>query len=316
MKTALIIGSRGQDGTFLTEYLARKRYRVIGVAKEGVDVSGKRTARPIDLGNEKALAELVRKYRPDEIYYLAAYHHSSENLKGARELILKRSFEVHVDGLLHTLEAVRLNRPLCRVFYAASSHIFGDVRSSPQNETTPMDPDCAYGITKAAGRQLCRLYRNVYGLFASVGILYNHESPLRPPHFVSRKIVQAALAIKEGRQKELVLGNLKAKVDWGYAGDYVAAMHAILQIDRPDDFVISSGQLHSVDQFAQGVFDLLGLDYRDHLREDPKLIKKSRARRLFGDHSKLTKATGWRPKVSFKQLIALMVRAERQEHVR
>lgn len=316
MKTALIIGCRGQDGTLLKEHLLRKRYRVIGIARNGVDAGRGKITRPLDVLKPKEVSGLLQTYKPEEIYYLAAYHHSSEDLSGDPALLLKRSFAVHVDGLLNVLEAVRAGHPRCRIFYAASSHIFGDVRLVPQNESTPMNPDCAYGLTKAAGRQLCRLYRDQYGLFVSVGILYNHESPLRGAQFVSRKIVQAAWAIKQGRQKELILGNLKAKVDWGYAGDYVQAMHRILRLKKPDDFIISSGELHTVGEFTRGVFECLGLDSKRYVKEDPALLKKSASRQFYGDHSKLTKAAGWEPKVSFNELITMMVRAERQEHVR
>lgn len=312
MKTALIIGSQGQDGTYLNEHLFKKNYRVIGIGRKKVQGP----AKPLNILNAKDVRGFLKKHRPDEIYYLAAYHHSSENLQGDPVHLLRQSFAVHVEGLGNVLETLRVEGLRSRVFYAASSHIFGNVSKARQNESTPMNPDCAYGLTKAAGRQLCQLYRKHYGLFVSVGILYNHESPLRADHFVSQKIVRAAWEIKQGRQKELVLGNLKAKVDWGYAGDYVVAMHKILQARQADDFIVSSGALHTVGEFTKGVFDCLGLDHKRYVREDPALLKKSGTRQFYGDHSKLTRQTGWKPAVSFRELISIMFDAHKEMYER
>ncbi len=316
MKTALIIGSRGQDGTYLKEYLLKKHYRVIGAGREKVEGAGPGRTKPLNVLNAKDVRDFLKKYHPDEIYYLAAYHHSSEDLQGDLSELLRQSFALHVEGLGNVLEALRVEGLRSRVFYAASSHIFGNVLSARQNESTPMNPDCAYGLTKAAGRQLCQLYRDHYGIFVSVGILYNHESPLRSDQFVSQKIVRAAWKIKQGRQKELILGNLKAKVDWGYAGDYVVAMHKILQARQADDFIVSSGSLHTVGEFTKGVFDCMGLDHRRYVREDPALLKKSGSRQFYGDHSKLTRQTGWKPAVSFRELISIIVEARKECHER
>lgn len=314
MKTALIIGSQGQDGTYLNEHLFKKNYRVFGIGRVKVQGPRRGSSKPLNILNAKDVRGFLKKHRPDEIYYLAAYHHSSENLQGDPVHLLRQSFAVHVEGLGNVLEALRVEGLHSRVFYAASSHIFGNVSKTRQNESTPMNPDCTYGLTKAAGRQLCHLYRQHHGLFISVGILYNHESPLRAPHFVSQKIVRAAWEIKLGRQKELVLGNLKAKVDWGYAGDYVVAMHKILQARQSDDFIVSSGSQHTVGEFTKGVFDRLGLDYKRYVREDPALLKKSGSRQFYGDQSKLTRQTGWKPKVSFRKLISIMVDAHKECH--
>lgn len=315
MKKAIIIGSEGQDGRFLWEFLENKKYRILGIGRKGTKANFVWRQTKIDIQKKQDVHECIRAFQPDEIYYLAAYHHSSENLESDFAALLERSFSVHVESFLNVLNAVCGHASRCRIFYAASSHIFGDVRSVPQNESVPMDPCCAYGLTKATGRQLCHLYRKQHGLYASVGILYNHESPRRGEQFVSQKIVRAAWAIKDGRQKELILGNLKAKVDWGYAGDYVEAMYKILQARQPDDFIISSGALHTVGEFTQGVFDCLGLDYKRYVREDRTLLKKSSARQLYGDHVKLTTITGWKPKVDFKQLISIMVQAGAKAHV-
>ena len=178
-----------------------------------------------------------------------------------------------------------------------------------QDEATPFNPVCAYGITKAAGVHLCRFYRQECGLFASVGILYNHESPFRRPEFVSQKIIRGGLAVKEGRQSEIVLGDLAAQVDWGYAPDTVDAMVRILRHDVPDDFVVATGQLHSVREFVEEVFRRLGLDGRGHVREDPQIVRKRR-RTLLGNSDKLRQRTGWKPSVTFAEMIGLLLQAQ------
>jgi GDPmannose 4,6-dehydratase len=201
--------------------------------------------------------------------------------------------------------------PKPRVFYAASSRVFGDPAGDVQDENTPMAPVCAYGISKTAGVHLCRYYRREHDVYVSTGILYNHESPLRPEHFVSKKIVRAAVRIRSGLERELVLGNLDARVDWGWAPDYVEAMHAILQLGWPDDFVLASGILHSVQEFVEIAFSAVGLNWREHVVERASILKGHGAEKpLRGSSAKLTAATGWRSRVSFEEIVRIMVAAE------
>jgi GDPmannose 4,6-dehydratase len=310
MKRALIVGHEGQDGTYLFEFLHKKRYEVIGIGHSSVRTNSKKKIKPVDILKAKDVLALVKNVQPDEIYYLAAVHHSSQDLKKEdEEALFKKSFHVHVHGLIYFLDAMNQCAPEARLFYAASSHVFGDPSGRIQNERTPLVPVCVYGITKTAGVEVCQYYRRELGLFVSVGILYNHESPRRAGKFVSQKIVQAAIAIKEGRQQELVLGDLNAAIDWGYAGDYVEAMHKMLRHRAPDDFIVASGKIHTVRQFVEGVFGYLGLDWKKFVREDKRLIKKAPKRHLQGDYSKLKKATSWTPKTDFKRLIEIMVNA-------
>jgi GDPmannose 4,6-dehydratase len=291
MSRALIIGSRGQDGTLLTSFLAASGWEVDGVGKEDLDV-----CRP-----DAVKTVLARGYQ--HIYYLAAYHHSSQDsaVPGDRELY-KKSSEVHVIGLINFLEGIRYVSPASRIFYAASSMVFGSPVQEPQNEDTPFAPLCIYGISKTSGIYLCRLYREKHGVFASSGILFNHESPLRQRKFVIPKIIHSAIAISRGSHEKLHLGDLSARVDWGYAPDYVDAMHRILCLDQPEDFVIATGENHFVQEVVEIVFTALGLDWRDHVLESPSILTRQRTA-LRGDSSKLHKATGWKPTVGFKQMI-------------
>lgn len=316
MRTALIVGSRGQDGTYLTRYLLSKRYRVIGLHRQGIDgvKTGKLKTANILKAND--VADVLSICQPHEIYYLAAYHHSSQDLKDADEVLFKKSFDNHVRGPRNFLECMRSRCPKAKFFYAASSHVFGRPAKPVQNELTPLDPVCIYGITKTAGVHTCRFYRDKYGLFVSVGILYNHESPLRSQKFVSQKIVRAAIAISRGKQKELVLGRLNAVIDWGFAGDYVEAMHKVLQLDEGNDFVIASGKSHTVAQFVQAVFRKLDLNWKDHVREDPDVLQHAKTCHWQGDPSKLMRMTGWEPKTDFAQLVDLMVETGLKHHER
>jgi GDPmannose 4,6-dehydratase len=209
----------------------------------------------------------------------------------------------HVDGLVNVLEAMRLEAPKCRLFYAASSHCFGSQPAAPvQDESTPLNPDNVYGVSKTAGVHACRLYRNDHGVFASAGILFNHESPYRRAEFVTSKIVRAAIDISRGKRDLLVLGDLSARTDWGWAPDYVDAMTRILALDQPDDFVIATGEPHTVGEFAQLAFAAVGLDWREHVEENPGIITK-RKLGLVGNPAKLNAATGWSPTVTFEEMI-------------
>lgn len=298
MKRALIVGGHGQDGQLLQIRLQSEGTIVTVLGRGDVVVDE----------FEAVLAHVASA--PDEIYYLAAYHHSSQDAMELNELDLyRRSRSVHVDGLMNFLEAIRQSAPQTRLFYAASSLIFGTSASEMQNELTAINPRCFYGITKAAGLQCCRLYREKHGVFAVGGILFNHESPLRQPKFVIPKIVRAAVAIARGSEERLRLGDLAARVDWGYAPDYVDAMSRILRLPSPDDFVIATGETHSVQSAVEMVFKHLGLDWREHVEESPNVLTRNRAV-LCGDARKLRIATGWAPSMSFPEMLKLLLNAQ------
>lgn len=309
MKTALVVGSQGQDGTYLTRYLVSKRYRVIGISRHGLEGNVTKKPRTVNILKAKDVSDVLSDFAPDEIYYLAARHHSSQDRKGNDDALFQKSLDIHVRGLCNFLEGMRGLCPKARLFYAGSSHMFGRPESPVQNEQTPLNPVCIYGITKTAGTHTCRFYREKYGLFISVGILYNHESPLRSEKFVSRKIVRAAIAISRGEQKELVLGKLNAVIDWGFAGDYVEAMHKTLNVSVAQDYVIASGKAHTVEQFVRAVFKKLNLDWKQYVREDLNVLHGRVDCHWQGDSSKLKRLTGWKPGTDFIGLVNLMVDA-------
>lgn len=310
MKKALIIGCSGQDGRLLQESLVAQGFLVTGVERLTTRRAAGDWRLSLDIGDPRAVFDLLQRSAPDEIYYLAAYHHSAENMPLQGDLdLFTRSFQVHVHALVNFLEGMRLFTRDARLFYAASSHVFGNATSEPQDERTPFNPKCVYGITKTAGIHACRFYRNQHRLFVSAGILFNHESRYRKPIFVSRKIIRTAMDIKRGLQDTLVLGNLDAEVDWGYAPDYVEACQMVLRLAVPDDFVIATGRKHSVRDFVEITFGCLGLDWKRYVREDRSLIAKKGAS-LVGDPQKLMQATGWKPSVDLAQMIRLLLKAE------
>jgi GDPmannose 4,6-dehydratase len=311
MDRAIIIGSAGQDGRLLSERLMRDGCAVAGVERDRVtDGAGLASNSPIDILDARLVGDLIDSFSPDAIFYLAAYHHSAEDksLPDDAELYL-RSHDVHVLGLLNVLEAIRKHKPASRLFYAASSHCFGEPPTAVQDESTPLRPRCAYGITKTAGVGLCRMYRANHSVHASAGFFYNHESALRAPKFLSTKIVRAAAEISRGRRDKLVIGDLAARVDWGFAPDYVDAMIRIVRLENADDFVIATGQSHSVEDFLAAAFSRVALDWRQHVAVEPGIIGKPRTT-LVGNSSKLRSATGWSPSVTFQQMVELLVDAE------
>jgi GDPmannose 4,6-dehydratase len=310
MKQALIVGCCGQDGRLLRENLSQKGYRITGIARPAAERQADDGCLFLDIQDPQAVATLIRTLLPDEIYHLAAFHHSSESLSAQEnEDLFGKSFQVHVFSLVNFLEAMRSYAPKARLFYAASSHCFGNAAYEPQNEETPFQPTGVYGITKTAGIHICRFYRNRHGLFASTGILYNHESPLRKPIFVTKKIISGAVGIVNGRKRKLVLGNMGAEVDWGYAPDYVEAFHRILKAAAPDDFIVATGKKHTVQDFVETTFGYLGMDWRQYIEEDRGLVAPKGAT-LVGDPRKLMRVTGWRPSVNFRQMIKLLLQGE------
>lgn len=311
MKNAVIVGVSGQDGYYLNNLLKQRGYSVTGLSSTRVVTPGMQILPPIDITNIDEVTAFVREVTPDEVYYLAAVHQSSEDRLVLNDAgLFVKTMKVNVFGLVNFLSAVKDCAPGARIFYAASSHVFGNAVGEVQDERTPFYPVCIYGISKAAGVQACQFYLSEHGVFASVGILFNHESAMRKPQFVSRKTVDTAKAIKEGRAEKLTLGNLDSRVDWGYAPDYVEAMYRILQAEKADTFVISTGELHSIREFVEGVFGYWGLDWQKYVAVNPSIVTKRPRPPLAGNSTKLRAITGWKPSVDFTGLIRILVEGE------
>jgi GDPmannose 4,6-dehydratase len=308
MKTALIVGRAGQDGRLLQEHLLQLGYQVAGIGRHEY-CSPSKELKAFDIKAREQVSGLLGSLKPDEIYYLAAHHHSSEEAVLSEEELWRHSFDVHVHAWMNFLDAARVDSPQSRLFYAASSLIYGAAESDRQNEETPWRPQTPYGATKASGMLAASCHRQRHGLFAACGILFNHESELRSEKFISQKIVRAAVAVQAGRQQQLVVGNLNAQVDWGYARDYVDAMQKILQLPKAGDFVIANGSAHSVAELAETAFALLGLDWKKHVVEDSGVIKRQ-LKPMVGDASKLFQQCGWQPRTSFREMIRHMLLAQ------
>lgn len=307
-KKAVIIGSKGQDGTLLFEFLTKKDYDVVGI---DIDVVQSNRSEFINKGKinifkSEEVNSLISCIKPDEVYYLAAHHRSSEDRDSPMKELIEKSFHVNVNGLINFLEAIRINSLKTKIFYASSSLVFGESTQTPQTEETLLNPNCIYGITKVFGMQICKLYRERFFMFISVGILYNHESHLRTENFISQKIITAVKRIKKGLQKELVVGDLNAQSDWGYAGDYVEAMWQMLQIDEPEIFVVATGKMHSVLDWIKLAFEIVGLNWEQYVREEKALITRKKSI-LIGNSDKIYRYTGWRPKTSFEEMVSLMM---------
>jgi GDPmannose 4,6-dehydratase len=307
VRSALIIGAAGQDGRLLAPLLVQRGYCVRGWVRPKSVPSASFDCAAIDILDAARVERELRVLQPDEIYYLAAFHHASEEpVEISGEELLQRSSDVHVRGLRNVLEAMKTRCPGARLFYAASSHVFGAPSGKWLDEQTPFAPKSAYGISKVAGIECCQICRRRDGLFAATGILFNHESALRKPCFLSQKIVRGALQAHYDPAHRMTLGDLDAAADWGYAPDYVDAMFRILQLPEPSDFVVASGEVHTVREFAQAAFGTLGLDWRRHVQTDTRLLRRTSAP-LRGDSSKLRAATGWSPSVSFVELVARLI---------
>jgi len=298
----------------LYDLLLNKGYQLIGLDLGKVRSTCAGHIDSVDIGKGREVNELIDHIKPEEIYYLAAFHQSSEDAKIDTDEIFEKSQAVNVAGLINFLEAIRRNSRKTRLFYAASSHVFGnDTASEFLDERSAICPDGIYGITKATGLFICRLYRRDHGIFASTGILFNHESSLRNEKFVSMKIVMGALSIKSGVGKKLILGDLNSEIDWGYAPDYVDAMFRIINHHSPDDFVVATGQVHSVRDFVDIAFDYAGLDYTLYVDENPGVVTK-RAFRRVGNPRKLMELTGWKPSLTFRQMIRVIMDKKEQKN--
>jgi GDPmannose 4,6-dehydratase len=309
-KVALITGITGQDGSYLAEFLLQKGYKVHGLVRRSSTINFERLLHlqdqieliPGDLLDQNSLINAIKQAEPQEIYNLASQSFVPTSWN---QPVLTGEFTAL--GVTRMLEAVRLVNPHLRFYQASSSEMFGMVRESPQNENTPFYPRSPYGVAKLYGHWITVNYRESYDLYACSGILFNHESPRRGVEFVTRKITYAAARIKLGLQKKLRMGNLDAERDWGYAGDYVQAMWMMLQQDKPQDYVIATGITHSVRHLVEIAFGYLKLDYRDYIESDPSLYRPAEVHHLLGDSSKAARELGWRPTVSFEQLIKMMV---------
>jgi GDPmannose 4,6-dehydratase len=313
MRRALITGIGGQDGSYLAELLLDAGYAVIGLVRPGSpqydnlsSLEGTIELHEADLLNQTSLTQALRAAAPTEVYNLAAPSFVPASWEQP-----VHTAEFAAVGATSLLEAIRIVDPTIRFYQASSSEIFGDPREVPQNEETALAPVTPYGVAKAYAHFSARSYRHRYGLFACSGILYNHESPRRPLEFLPRKVAHGAAGISLGLQEELVLGDLDARRDWGYAGDYVRAMWLMLQQDEPDDYVVASGQDHSVRELAQCAFAHVGLDWQDYVRVDPSLQRGSaELHRLVGDATRAHERLGWKPERDFTQLVHLLVDAD------
>jgi GDPmannose 4,6-dehydratase len=318
MPTALITGITGQDGSYLAEFLLAKGYRVVGVVRRSSTTPYERIAHLIDrielvsadLLDQTSLTDAVADCAPDEIYNLAAQ--SFVQTSWAQPVL---TGEFTALGVTRMLEAMKKAAPRARFYQASSSEMFGKVHESPQRETTPFYPRSPYGVAKVYAHWITVNYRESFGLYAVSGILFNHESPRRGLEFVTRKVTDAAARIALGRATTVSLGNLEARRDWGFAGDYVEAMWMMLQSDAPDDYVIGTGHTWSVRDLCDVAFAHVGLDYRDHVRsDDARFLRPAEVDLLVADPRKAMEGLGWSPRVAFRELIAMMVDADLQHH--
>ena len=320
MKSALITGITGQDGSYLAELLLSKDYEVHGLIRRASTFNTSRIDHIYqdphdpnprlrlvygDLNDASSLNRILRDIEPDEIYNLGAQSHVLASFD-----IPEYTGEVTGMGTVRLLEAIRETKIQPKFYQASSSELYGLAQEVPQKETTPFYPRSPYACAKAYSFYLVRNYREAYGLFACNGILFNHESPRRGETFVTRKITRAATRIKMGLQDKLYLGNLHAKRDWGYAPDYIEAMWLMLQHDQPDDYVIATGETHSVKEFVNEAFGRLGLDWRKHVEMDPRYIRPTEVDMLLGDYSKAEQELQWKPKVRFNDLVRIMVESD------
>ena len=312
-RRALITGITGQDGSYLAEHLLSLGYEVIGMVRRSSTVSFERIAHiqddltlaAGDLLDEASMIAILAEHRPHELYNLAAQ--SFVQTSWSQPVF---TGETTALGVTRVLDAIRSVDPGIRFYQASSSEMFGKVQEVPQREETPFYPRSPYGVAKVYGHWITVNYRESYGMHASSGILFNHESPRRGIEFVTRKITHNVARIKHGLQRELPLGNLDAQRDWGFAGDYVRAMHLMLQQDAPDDFVVATGETHTVREFCEIAFGSVGLNWQDHVLLDPRFVRPAEVDLLVGTPAKASAKLGWKPEVGFTELVAMMVEAD------
>ena len=314
-RCALVTGITGQDGSYLAEFLLEKGYRVVGMVRRASTENFERIAhlrdrielRQADLLDQLSLIDLLRSVRPTEIYNLAAMSFVPTSWQ---QPVLTAEFDAV--GVTRLLEAMRLVTPDARLYQASSSEMFGQAAETPQCETTPFHPRSPYGVAKVYGHHITINYRESYGLFACSGILFNHESPRRGREFVTRKVAEGVARIALGQATELVVGNLDARRDWGFAGDYVEAMWRMLQQPVADDYVVATGESHAVNDLVEIAFGVVGIDPAGRVRQDPALLRPAEVDHLIGDATKARRVLGWAPRIGFAALVELMVRAEHE----
>ena len=310
---ALITGIAGQDGSYLAELLLAKGYEVFGLVRGGSRENYERIETiasrirfvEADMTDQASLDAAIQQVRPDELYNLAA--HSFLPVSWKQPLL---TADVTSMGVLRLLEALRNHSPRTKMLQASTSEMFGKIKQKPQNESTPFDPRNPYGVAKVFGHYMTQNYRQNYRMFACSCICFNHESPRRSPEFVTRKVTQTVARIKLGLEKKLKMGNLDSRRDWGFAGDYVRAMWLMLQQNDADDYVISTGEMHSVQELLEIAFSHVGLDWRKHVEIDPQFVRPAEVDYLCGDSSKARRVLGWKPEVNFQRLIEMMVEAD------
>jgi GDPmannose 4,6-dehydratase len=319
VKRALVTGITGQDGSYLAEFLLAKGYEVHGMVRRvALEDPAHRLSRikhildrvqlhPASLESYPSVFKMVQAVQPDECYHLAAQSFVSYSFEDEFS-----TFNTNINGTHFVLSSIREAAPRCRFYFAGSSEMFGHAEVVPQNEKTRFHPRSVYGISKVSGYELTRNYRESYGLKAAVGILFNHESPRRGFEFVTRKISSTVAQIKKGLASELALGNLDAARDWGYAKEYVEAMWMMLQQEEPRDYVIATGETHTVREFVEEAFALVDLDWRQHTRTDPQYFRPAEVMVLCGDARLAREELGWEPKTRFKDLVRIMVEADLQ----
>lgn len=317
MKSALITGITGQDGSYLAELLLDKGYQVHGIIRRVAledpahrlwrirHLLDKVVLHSASLESYASIFRVVEKVKPDECYHLAAQSFVSYAFEDEFSTI-----NTNINGTHNILSAIKDRAPDCRFYFASSSETFGNTKETPQNEKTPFYPRSSYGISKLAGFHLTRNYREAYNIFALSGILFNHESPRRGFEFVTRKVTSAVAKIKFGMEKEIKVGNLDAKRDWGYAQDYVRAMWLMIQKDEPDDYVIATGETYSVRDLVKTAFECVGLNWEEYVRIDENLYRPAEVYELRGNSSKARRKIGWKPTVSFQKLIQIMINAD------
>ena len=325
MKRALITGIAGQDGSYLAEMLLEKGYEVFGLVRRSSNVArtridhltqgqaahaGRDTAARIhllygDMNDSASLHRAVRESRPAEVYNLASQSHVRVSFE-----MPEYTLDINAVGTLRLLDAIRDAGLETRFYQASSSELFGKAETAPQHEQTPFHPRSPYAVSKLCAYWTVVNYREAYGMYAANGILFNHESPRRAENFVTRKITLGAARIKLGLEQKIYLGNLDARRDWGFARDYMEAAWMILQQPRPEDYVVATGELHSVREFLDEAFGYLGLDWREHVETDPRQLRPAEVDAVVGDSSKARRVLGWRPRVEFKELVRMMVDAD------